>query len=196
MLRYLARRLLASLGILLGVSVVTFGLTYMVPADPVAMIAGRTSTPEVREQIRRLSHELRPLIQDQLGLVPALNFLANGITKRTGLEVAISGDTGGRLQQAVETVLYRTVQEALNNVTRHAKASRADIKVWVEKESQMLYCTVRDNGVGFEVPEDKKRMYRGLGLIGIHERIAALHGECKLLSAPGQGTELQVVIPL
>jgi peptide/nickel transport system permease protein len=61
MLRYLARRMLASLGILLGVSVVTFGLTFMVPADPVAMIAGRTSTPAVREQIRRQLGLDRPL---------------------------------------------------------------------------------------------------------------------------------------
>jgi peptide/nickel transport system permease protein len=61
MLAYLARRLFASLGILLGVSLVTFGLTYMIPADPVAMIAGRTSTPEVREQIRRQLGLDRPL---------------------------------------------------------------------------------------------------------------------------------------
>ena len=149
---------------------------------------------EVREQIRRLSHELRPLILDQLGLVPALNFLANGFTKRSKLEIVITGDTGGRLPQAIETVLYRCVQEALNNVVRHAKATRVDIKVWVEDEC--IHCVVRDNGVGFEVPEDRKRMFRGLGLVGIHERVGALHGECKLSSAPNEGTELHVVIPL
>jgi signal transduction histidine kinase len=137
---------------------------------------------------------LRPLILDQLGLVPALHFLADGVKKRSGLEVAIAGETGGRLPQAVETVLYRTVQEALNNVNRHAKATRADVKVWVEDER--IHCAIRDNGVGFEVPKDKKRMYRGLGLVGIHERVGALHGECRLTSAPGEGTEMQVVIPL
>jgi signal transduction histidine kinase len=149
---------------------------------------------EVREQIRRLSHELRPLILDQLGLVPALSFLANGVRKRSGLEVVVKGDTAGRLSQAIETVLYRTVQEALNNVMRHARATRADVKVWVEKDN--IHCVVRDNGVGFEIPEDRKRMHRGLGLTGIHERVGALHGDCKFLSSPGQGTELQVVIPL
>ena len=153
-----------------------------------------THLDEIREQIRRLSHELRPLILDQLGLVPALNFLANGFTKRSSLEIVITGDTGGRLPQAIETVLYRCVQEALNNVNRHAKATRVDIKVWVEDEC--IHCVVRDNGVGFEVPEDRKRMFRGLGLVGIHERVGALHGECKLSSAPGEGTELHVVIPL
>jgi signal transduction histidine kinase len=149
---------------------------------------------EVREQIRRLSHELRPLILDQLGLVPALSFLANGVKKRSGLDVVITGDTGGRLPQAIETVLYRVVQEGLNNVNRHAQATRADVQVWVENE--LIHCVVRDNGIGFEVPEDRKKMYRGLGLVGIHERVGALHGECKITSAPGEGTELQVVIPL
>lgn len=161
-------------------------------ADRVGVVI--THLDEIREQIRRLSHELRPLILDQLGLVPALNFLANGFTKRSKLEIVITGDTGGRLPQAIETVLYRCVQEALNNVNRHAHATRVDIKVWVEDEC--IHCVVRDNGVGFEVPEDRKRMFRGLGLVGIHERVGALHGECKLSSAPGEGTELHVVIPL
>ena len=149
---------------------------------------------EVREQIRRLSHELRPLILDQLGIIPALNFLANGVMKRSGLKIAITGDTGGRQSQAIETVLYRTVQEALNNVVRHAEATKVDVKVWVENEA--INCVVRDNGKGFEVPEDRKRMFRGLGLVGIHERVGALHGEFNFVSAPGQGTELQVLIPL
>lgn len=149
---------------------------------------------EVREQIRRLSHELRPLILDQLGVMPALNFLASGVMKRANLDIVINGDTAGRLSQAIEVVLYRTVQEALNNVMRHARATKVDIKVWVENE--LVHCSVRDNGVGFEVPEDRKRMFKGLGLIGIHERIAALHGECRISSKPGEGTELQVVIPL
>jgi signal transduction histidine kinase len=149
---------------------------------------------EVREQIRRLSHELRPLILDQLGLVPALKFLADGVQKRSSLQVKVNGDTAGRLSQNMETVLYRTVQEALNNVMRHAQATQVDVKVWVD--GQLIHCNVRDNGVGFVVPEEKKRLFKGLGLLGIHERIAALHGECKLTSSPGAGTELQVVIPL
>jgi two-component system NarL family sensor kinase len=161
-------------------------------AERIGVVVGHLD--EVREQIRRLSHELRPLILDQLGLVPALNFLANGFTKRSKLEINITGDTGGRLQQAIETVMYRCVQEALNNVVRHSKATRVDINVWVENDC--IHCSVRDNGVGFEVPEDRKRMFRGLGLVGIHERVGALHGECKLSSAPGEGTELHVVIPL
>jgi signal transduction histidine kinase len=149
---------------------------------------------EVREQLRRLSHELRPLILDQLGLIPALNFLANGVQKRSGLKVIITGSTSGRLAQATETVLYRTVQEALNNVVRHAKAHSAEVKVWLE--DQLIHCMVRDDGIGFEIPDERKRMFRGLGLIGIYERVGALQGECKITSKPGKGTELRIVIPL
>src|SRR5690606_34494959 len=66
---------------------------------------------EVREQLRGLSHELRPLILDQLGLIPALRFLATGVKKRAHLDVEVKAENIGRLPQAVETVLYRTVQE-------------------------------------------------------------------------------------
>lgn len=149
---------------------------------------------EVREQLRQLSHELRPLILDQLGLLPALRFLANGVRKRSGLEVDVEGETAGRLSQAIETVLYRTVQEALNNVCRHARASRVEIRVWVERNS--IHCTVRDNGVGFRVPDMKRGSFASLGLVGIQERVDALHGECRIISEPGKGTELQVAIPL
>lgn len=149
---------------------------------------------EVREQLRGLSHELRPLILDQLGLIPALRFLATGVKKRAHLEIEVKGENIGRLPQAVETVLYRTVQEALTNVTRHAQASRADVKVWIERNA--IHCSIRDNGVGFDIPEHKNRVISSLGLIGIQERVDALYGECRILSKPGQGTELQVAIPL
>jgi signal transduction histidine kinase len=149
---------------------------------------------EVREQLRRLSHELRPLILDQLGLLPALDFLAKGFTKRFGLKISINGDTDGRKSQAVETVLYRTVQEALTNISRHANATETRIKVWVEKN--VIYCTVTDNGSGFEILADDARNFRGLGLIGIRERVSALQGEFEIDSSPGAGTKLQVVIPL
>lgn len=161
-------------------------------ANKVQRVVGHLD--EVREQLRRLSHELRPLILDQLGLIPALRFLANGVKKRSGLEVEIKGETSGRLSQAIETVLYRTVQEALNNVCRHARASRAEVRVWIDRN--MIYCSVRDNGVGFRVPDQKRRVTSSLGLVGIQERVDALHGESRITSEPGKGTELQVAIPL
>lgn len=149
---------------------------------------------EVREQLRGLSHELRPLILDQLGLVPALRYLAAGVRKRTGLEVEVTSDIDGRQDQAIETVMYRTVQEALANVTRHAGASRAQVRTWIENE--VIYCTVTDDGAGFEVPDERRHTFQGLGLVGIQERVGALHGNMKIVSSPGRGTELRVSIPL
>lgn len=149
---------------------------------------------EVRAQLRRLSHELRPLILDQLGLVPALQFLSDGISKRTGLPVVLEGSTEERLPQLIETVLYRVVQEALNNAAKHARATRVDVRVWIE--DGMVRCTVRDNGVGFEPPGAHEYTVKGLGLIGIQERVNTVQGSVKFTSAPGRGTELRVSIPL
>jgi len=149
---------------------------------------------EVREQLRRLSHELRPLILDQLGLMPALYFLADGVKKRSGLELEIDGNTDGRLRPSIEIVLYRTVQEALANVIRHSHASKAQVNVRVENGT--IYTSINDNGIGFELAHDGRYSFDGLGLIGIQERISALNGSYQFTSTPGDGTTLQVSIPL
>jgi signal transduction histidine kinase len=149
---------------------------------------------QVREQLRRLSHELRPPILDQLGLVPALRFLADGVRERAGLAVIVGGETGGRLSQPIETAVYRVVQEALTNVTKHAHATRADVRVWIDDAT--VNCTVRDDGIGFERSDAKAPASRGLGLIGIQERVSSMHGSVKFTSSPGRGTELLVSIPL
>lgn len=147
----------------------------------------------VREQLRRLSHELRPPILDQLGLLPALQFLGDGYRKRTDLEVTVSGSVSGRFNSELETAVYRAVQEALNNVVRHAQAKKVEVRLWMRK--QTMHCTVKDNGVGFDPAETKGKLH-GLGLLGIRERVSALHGSLTLKSAPGKGTELHISIPL
>lgn len=151
----------------------------------------------VREQLRRLSHELRPPILDQLGLLPALQFLADGFRKRYALDVTISNKTehNGRFPKAIETALYRTVQEALNNVIRHAQATCTAVTVWNTKWT--VCCSVKDDGRGFNPPPPgTDTAPRGLGLLGIQERVASLHGTLKVDSAPGAGTELLISIPL
>ena len=101
----------------------------------------------------------------------------------------------GRLTTPVETALYRIVQEALNNATRHAQASRATIRL--EQNGLLIRCLVSDDGIGFDVPVVLSRKGRqGLGLIGIRERLNAIGGAYRIISAPGQGTTLQVEIPL
>lgn len=150
---------------------------------------------QIEEQLRHLSHELRPTILDDLGLVPALEFLAERVAKRTGLPIAVEGSTGGRLPPVMEIALYRCAQEALANAARHAQA--AHVSVHLQREVGAIRCSVRDDGIGFDVPSVlARRGERGLGLIGIRERVDALGGTFEITSAPGHGTELRITLPL
>lgn len=147
----------------------------------------------VREQLRHLSHELRPPILDQLGLLPALQFLGDGFRKRAQIDVTVSGSVSRRFAQPIETAVYRGVQEALNNIVRHAQASSVQVRIWTRKDT--IHCTVKDDGVGFD-PLDSDGRPRGLGLLGIQERVSALYGSLEIKSAPGKGTQLHLSIPL
>ena len=150
---------------------------------------------QMEGELRRLSHELRPTILDDLGLLPALDFLADRVAKRSGLVIKVKGSTKGRLAPPVETALYRSVQEALNNVVRHAQATRVDVEI--RQRDGAVQCSVRDDGAGFDVTKVlSRRGERGIGLIGIRERAGALSGTFAIRSTPGQGTEVLITIPL
>lgn len=150
---------------------------------------------QVEEQLRRLSHELRPTILDDLGLVPALRFLADGVAKRSRLSIKVESDLAGRPVPSVETAVYRIIQEALNNVTKHAQAKTVRIKL--NRDGRSLQCSIQDDGRGFDVPAILARKgQKGLGLIGIRERLNAVGGTLQLRSEPGRSTELLVSIPL
>ncbi|TMQ63857.1 MAG: hypothetical protein E6K79_09475 [Candidatus Eisenbacteria bacterium] len=149
----------------------------------------------IEEQLRRISHELRPLILDDLGLVPAIQFLGDGVSRRAGIAVIVKGSTEERLPPVVETTLYRIVQEALNNAARHAQASRVTITLL--HEDGLVRCSIRDDGVGLPpAAKGTRQGGRGLGLIGIRERIAPLSGTLEIQSGERKGTELLVTIPL
>jgi signal transduction histidine kinase len=150
---------------------------------------------QVEDEIRRVAHELRPVILDDLGLVPALRFLGQGVAQRSGLAVRVMGSTDGRLAPAVETALYRAAQEALSNVARHARASSATIEV--RRAEREVVCRIRDDGWGFDPEAASTRGQReGFGLDGIRERIAPLGGALDVCSRPGHGTEILVRVPL
>lgn len=150
---------------------------------------------KIVEQLRRLPHELCPTILDDLGLVPALESLAQGISKWTGFHIAVDGSTRERLPAMIETCVYRIVQEALTNVTKHAQATHVAIRI--EREARMIRCIIRDDGVGFDVASVlARRGQRALGLIGMQERVNALGGTLQITSAPGQGTELLITTQL
>jgi signal transduction histidine kinase len=147
---------------------------------------------QIELDLRNMSHELRPTVLDNLGLLPALEFLADKVARRTGLAVSVRGELPQRLSPAVETALYRIVQEALNNAARHAQAS--NIKIELRVAPGRLACTVRDDGQGFDVGREADTS--GFGLIGIRERLNALGGSLHVRSKPRQGTTLLVEIPL
>jgi two-component system, NarL family, sensor histidine kinase UhpB len=150
---------------------------------------------KIEEQLRHLSHELRPTILDDLGLRPALEFLADGVSRRTGLQIVVEGSPDVRLPTSAETALYRIVQEALTNVAKHAKATRVTIAI--ERSGHFVRWIIRDDGLGFDVPTVLgRRGSRGLGLIGIQERLQGIGGTLEITSTPRGGTQLLISIPV
>lgn len=156
----------------------------------------RAALGEMESQLRRLSRELRPPILDDLGLSPALSSLVDGFSSRTGIQVTLEGVTRERYTPTIETALYRIVQEALTNVSKHAKASCVTIR-FERPRKTVLKCSIQDNGAGFDTQRVLgSRSKRGLGLLGIQERLKALHGEIVIESSPGNGTTLLLQVPL
>lgn len=147
---------------------------------------------QIETELRSLSHEWCPTVLDDLGLLPALEFLAEKVGRRTGIKVCVIGEAGERLPCAVEMALYRVAQEALNNAVKHA-AARA---VWIELQQlpHEVVCSVRDDGKGFDA--DQRPAVRGLGLIGIRERLSCLGGSLRLVTRPSSGTTIHAAIPL
>jgi signal transduction histidine kinase len=140
--------------------------------------------------IRNMTLLLRPSMLDDFGLVPALEWQAREVSKRTGLRVQVSADEGaGDLPDAHKTCIYRVVQEALHNCARHAQAR--SVKVVVEQERQKIVFSVEDDGRGFDAGR-----VRGLGLVGMAERVTHLGGSFAVRSRPGGGTTVAVELPL
>lgn len=149
---------------------------------------------QIEDQVRRLSHELRPAILEDLGLLPALQYLSEGFSERAHLTIAIEGEADERLPPSIESALYRIAQESLNNIAKHSQATCAWIRI--ERDARLVRCTIRDNGIGFDVRAVGDRSgERGFGLIGIRERLSVLDGTLQIESAVGQGTELVISVP-
>jgi signal transduction histidine kinase len=150
---------------------------------------------QAEQQLRRISHELRPTILDDLGLLPAVRFLAEGISKRNKLAVHVQADVEERFAPPVETALYRIIQEALSNVNRHALAKNVSIQF--SRTECNLCCLIKDDGRGFHVKAyETRRGQKGLGLVGMRVRLNALSGTLQVESEPERGTSLLVTIPV
>ncbi len=155
----------------------------------------RGALRELEQNLRNLSHEIRPAILDNLGVFAAVRFLADSVSQRSGIPITVSGPEGERYPPQVEIGIYRIIQEALTNMMRHAGATRASVSI--QSQPDKVTCAVRDDGVGFDLERVLARKdYPGLGLLSIRERAAAMGGDLRINSAPKQGTELVVVIPL
>jgi signal transduction histidine kinase len=149
----------------------------------------------VANQLRQYSHELRPTVLDDLGWVPAIRFLAQGVSKRANLPIEVETELSDRLPPATETAIYRVVQEALNNIVKHSGAT--SVRITAQVSEGMLRCTVSDNGVGFSVDSIRaERQRRGLGLSSMHERLNAVGGTLHIESSPGKGTQLVITVPM
>ena len=169
--------------------------TELSPKDRRRLEGLRQLLDQVDEQLRRLSHELRPSVLDELGLVPACQLLAEGVGKRGAVKITVSGTTRGRLAPDVEIALYRVVQEAFNNVVRHAHARNVHVKI--ERIGRRLRGHVRDDGSGFDTTRIAHRVAsRGLGLIGMSERLVAVGGRLEVTSRPGHGTSVDFELSL
>ncbi|HTV58396.1 MAG TPA: ATP-binding protein [Verrucomicrobiae bacterium] len=149
---------------------------------------------QVETQLRRFSHELRPTILDDLGWVAAVRFLAQGVAKRGNFAIQIKAKVSGRFPKATEIAMYRAVQEALTNASRHAMASRVLIEA--RREGRVLCCAIQDDGKGFDArAHESNRGKKGLGLIGMQERLNAIGGTVTIESAPGKGTKILIRVP-
>lgn len=147
---------------------------------------------QAEQQLRHLSHELRPMVLDDLGWLPAIEFLAAAVSGRSRIPIDVRSSVTQRLPAPVETTLYRVVQEALTNATRHSRASR--IRIDIEQQGETLRCVISDDGVGFEVESCVRS--GGLGLRGMRERLAALGGSLHIVSARGEGAQVRFQLPL
>jgi signal transduction histidine kinase len=140
--------------------------------------------------VRNMALLLRPSMLDDLGLVPALQWQAREVSKRSGIWVTVeAASVSEDLPEEHKTCIYRIVQEALHNCVQHAGAHQ--VKVAVEQRAEGLRLAIEDDGKGFDAQQG-----RGMGLLGIQERVVYLGGKFEVESAPGKGTALKVTLPL
>ena len=140
--------------------------------------------------IRNMTLLLRPSMLDDFGLVPALEWQAREVSKRTGLRVHVAAEeAASELSDELKTCIYRVVQEALHNCARHANAR--SVKVSVRQEPFKILLSVEDDGGGFDAGR-----VRGLGLVGMQERVHHLGGAFEIDSRPGSGTRVAVELPI
>ena len=151
----------------------------------------RYLTQQTIEEVRRLAINLRPAVLENLGLIAALQWYIDDYCRYSGIKVELRAPRVKEpLPSEIETVVYRVVQESLTNVLRHAEASQ--VQITLEVNAKELKLQIKDNGKGMTQVDLKK----GLGLLGMEERVKLIKGEFKINSHLGQGTEINISLPI
>jgi signal transduction histidine kinase/DNA-binding response OmpR family regulator len=166
-------------------------------ADPHVIQENITIVDGAMQHVRNLALDLRPSLLDDLGLLAALRWYLDRQSQRTGIPIGFVCEAfESVLLPQLETVCFRIVQEALTNITKHAKAKHVTVRLNLQDDELSL--TIRDDGIGFDVQIARERAARGssLGLLGMEERAALVGGQLKILSRLGHGTETQVHFPI
>jgi signal transduction histidine kinase len=145
------------------------------------------------QSVQKIATDLRPMVLDSLGLCAAIEWQANDFAGRTGIECKVRVPPGDlALDRDHSTALFRVLQESLTNVTRHAAATQVEIQV--RRGAGHITLTVRDNGRG--ILESQASAPSSVGLMGMRERALLLGGRCDITGHPGEGTTVEVQIPL
>jgi PAS domain S-box-containing protein len=154
-------------------------------------MAGRVK--EMSSDVHKMSYQLHPAKLDQLGLVAATRSFCRELSQQSGIRVEfVHDELPGELNQDLALCLYRVVQESLQNMVRHSRATEA--RVELRMNGKELHLAVSDNGVGFDVAYATR--HGGLGLVGMRERMRLVQGTIALRSAPGQGAQVEFTAPL
>jgi chemotaxis family two-component system sensor kinase Cph1 len=180
--------------LLVAVYIALQNLCHEVPAVQPHILQVTQLLDQIEVQLRRLSHELMPALLSDLGLVPALRYLFEGLAQRSQLQISIEAVPEQRLPRRVEATLYHVAKEALHNVVKHARATA----VWIrfQRKAGLICCCIRDNGTGFDPASIAVRQgEQGFGLIGMRERLSVVGGSMQINSG-GSGTELTISIPV
>ena len=147
--------------------------------------------------MRHLSRDLRPSLIDDVGLLAALRWALRELKTEHSVDgdLQVRGDEQ-RLSQEVELILFRIVQEALRNIGKHSRASKAEVLISFEEGK--ITAVINDNGIGFQLPDkvgDLSRIGK-LGLVGMEERVRLLDGSLEIKSEPDKGTTIIVEAPI
>lgn len=153
----------------------------------------RELAAEALEEVRSLSHMMHPRVLDDLGLAPALEWIARQTRDKESFDVEVFAEDGPAIPAPLASVLYRVAQEALRNATRHASASR--VEIFLRRPPGKATLEVTDDGRGFDVRRAEERR-PGMGLFSMRERVGLVNGALTVESTPGRGTQVVATVPL